>query len=63
MQAGNVVEIRQPARGLEAGARGVVHAFDEALERVTVAFGRPGLPPVLILFSPGTLGLVAREDV
>ena len=63
MQAGNVVEIRKPARGFEAGKRGVIRAVDEALGTVTVAFGTPGLPPVLVLFSPETLGLVARGDV
>jgi len=62
MQAGNIVKIRQPARGLEAGVRGVVWSVDDALGTVTVAVETPEPAPLLIPFSPEVLDVVEPGD-
>lgn len=62
MEAGSVVQICQPARGLEAGIRGVVWSVDDALGTVTVALETSEPVPPILPFSPGTLGLVAQDD-
>jgi hypothetical protein len=58
MNAGSIVEIREPARGFEPGTRGIVTSTDPITGLVTVAIRTDDPVPILVPFSPETLFLV-----